>query len=115
MKNPNIFVKVSVKRVQNVLPILPNSDSCKLLRTSSWCLVLNFLQEVVMVFELFGCTFGTSRGEIFGQIFYKQGLGLTEVPTDMPGNMSEVYLDSNSITHLAIGVFSKRQRGRYMC
>ena len=60
-----------------------------------------------MVFELFGCTFGTPREEIIGQIFYRQRLGLTEVPTDIPGNMAEVYLDSNSITHLAIGVFSK--------
>ena len=41
-----------------------------------------------------------SRDEIVGQIYYKTGLGLTQVPTDIPPDIGQVHLDSNSITNL---------------
>ena len=59
-----------------------------------------------MIFVFFGCTFCTPRDEIVGQIFYKQELGLDEVPPDIPENMAEVYLNNNNIRRLARDVFS---------
>ena len=66
---------------------------------------MNF-PELLITCVLFGCTFSALRDEIVGQIFYRQELGLTEVPTDIPNSTAEVHLDSNSITHLTTGVFS---------
>ena len=66
---------------------------------------MNF-SELLIIYALLVCTFGAPRDEIVGQIFYRQELGLTEVPTDIPPNAGEVHLDSNSISHLATGVFS---------
>ena len=45
-------------------------------------------------------------GQTLGQIFDRTGLALTEVPPDIPPNVGEVNLDSNSISSLATGVFS---------
>ena len=72
-----------------------------------WNLVLNFIPEIVMFFALLGCTFSTSREEIVGQIFYRQGLELIEVPADIPANMTDIYLDNNYIRDLARNVFLK--------
>ena len=47
-----------------------------------------------------------ARDEIVGQIFYRTELGLGDVPSDIPIDITQVYLDSNSITHLRTGVFS---------
>ena len=51
-----------------------------------------------------------ARDEIVGQIFYRTELGLGDVPSDIPIDITQVYLDSNSIIHLKTGVFLNLSR-----
>ena len=37
-----------------------------------------------------------------GQIFYRTELGLGDVPSDIPIDITQVYLDSNSISNLSL-------------
>ena len=48
-----------------------------------------------------------ARDKYVGRIFYRNDSGLTQVPSDIPSDALQVYLDHNSIVDIKTGVFSQ--------
>ena len=46
------------------------------------------------------------RDEYTEYEYYKSDCALTQVPTDIPASIDEVYLDRNAISNIAVGAFS---------
>ena len=67
---------------------------------------LEYLHFILFILILVTLVAFALFGQTLGQIFDRTGLALTEVPPDIPPNVGEVNLDSNSISSLATGVFS---------